>query len=266
MGLGNQKRKGLLLDSTLCIGCGACYQACKEINRLPATAKDFLEDDLSDKTFTVVKKAGGRFVRKLCMHCEEPTCASVCPVKALVKTELGPVIYKEDRCIGCRYCMQACPFGIPRHEWNAVRPYVRKCSLCADRIAAGLPTACSKVCPTGATRFGDRDDLIEEARSRMARSPGKYLERIYGLEEVGGTSVLLLSDAPFEGLGYRSNLPKHPLPLLTMNVLEKLPGLVLVGGILLGGIWWITNRRMEIQEASFKRNADEDRDQARHPE
>lgn len=254
---GTQKKKGMLLDCTLCIGCGACYQACKESNNLPKTVDGFLQDRLSENTYTAVNSIGGRFVRRLCMHCEVPTCASVCPVKALEKTDLGPVIYDENRCIGCRYCMQACPFSIPRYEWNALSPRIRKCILCKDRLAKGLPTACSQVCPTGATAFGDRESLIEEARSRIRRQPDKYLHHLYGFEEVGGTSVLVLSDVPFESLGYPKNLLKEPLPLLTWNVLEKIPGLVVLGSVLLGGIWWITDRRMKIQEASSKNDLEE---------
>ncbi len=239
--------KGLLLDVTRCIGCGACYEACKQRNGLPQTAAHFFEDRLSDRTYTVVKKRGGRFVRYLCMHCEVPTCVSVCPVAALEKTALGPVIYREERCIGCRYCMLACPFGIPKYEWTKTLPRIRKCDLCADRLAAGRPTACAEVCPTGATMFGDREALIEEARARLRAHPKKYVPRIYGLQEVGGTSVLILSDVPFERLGYRTDLLTEPLPLLTWQVLQKIPNFVIVGSILLGGIWWITNRRQEVR-------------------
>jgi formate dehydrogenase iron-sulfur subunit len=170
-------------------------------------------------------------------------------VVALEKTAAGPVIYHEDRCMGCRYCMQACPFSIPKYEWNEVLPRVRKCDMCADRVAAGLSTACAEVCPTGATKFGNHDELIEEARNRIRAHPEKYVNHIYGLEEVGGTSVLLLSDVPFGPLGYRTDLIKEPLPLLTWNALQKIPNFVVVGSVLLGGIWWITNRRVEVQRA-----------------
>ncbi|MBI3950455.1 MAG: 4Fe-4S dicluster domain-containing protein [Acidobacteria bacterium] len=244
----NQKKKGILFDSTLCIGCGACYEACKEKNHLPQT-NGFLKDELSDKTYTIVKKRSGRFVRQMCMHCENPTCASVCPVIALEKTAAGPVIYHEDRCMGCRYCMQACPFNVPKYEWSELQPRVRKCTMCYDRVTAGLPTACAEVCPTGATKFGNRDELIEEARSRIRAQPAHYVNHIYGVEEVGGTSVLLLSDVPIEQLGYRTDLSKVPLPMLTWNVLQKIPNFVAVGSVLLGGIWWITNRRIEVQRA-----------------
>ena len=255
-------KKGILFDSTLCIGCGACYQACKEKNDLPQTTDNYLGDKLSAKTYTVVNRRNGRFIRQMCMHCDTPTCASVCPVGALVKTSAGPVLYNEDKCMGCRYCMQACPFGVPRYEWDSALPRVRKCTLCSDRVAAGLATACATVCPTGATKFGDRDELIEEAKARIRANPDKYVDHIYGVEEVGGTSVLLLSDVSFESLGYRTDLSKEPLPLLTWNVLQEIPNLVSVGGVLMGGIWWITNRRNEVQRAAREEKLRKEREQS----
>lgn len=242
-------KKGLLFDVTRCVGCGACYQACKERNRLPQTTPEFLQDELSERTFTTVNNRQDRFVRRLCMHCEVPTCVSVCPVGALEKTPAGPVIYHEDRCMGCRYCMVACPFSIPRYEWSKVLPRVRKCDLCADRLKKGLPTACSEVCPTGATLFGEREQLVQIARDRLAANPATYNPRIYGLEEVGGTSVLLISDVPMESLGYPKDLMKEPLPLLTWKVLQKIPNFVIAGSALLGGIWWITGRRDKVKQA-----------------
>jgi formate dehydrogenase iron-sulfur subunit len=197
-----------------------------------ATTDNYLTDKLSANTYTVVSTRNNRFVRQM-MHCESPTCASVCPVGALVKTAGGPVVYDGDKCMGCRYCMQACPFSIPTYEWDSALPRVRKCTLCNDRVAAGLPTACAAVCPTGATKFGDRDALIEEAEARIRANPDKYVNHIYGVEEVGGTSVLLLSDVPFETLGYRTSLSKEPLPLLTWNVLQKIPNLVTVGSVVM---------------------------------
>ena len=150
----NPERKALLLDTTRCIGCGACSQACKERNRLPRTSDDVLTDKLSDRTFTVVNRQGSRFVRRLCMHCEVPSCVSACPVGAFRKTAAGPVVYDETRCMGCRYCMLACPFNVPKYEWGKTLPRVRKCDMCAERLAQGLATACATACPTGATKFG----------------------------------------------------------------------------------------------------------------
>lgn len=241
--------KGLLFDSTLCVGCGACYLACKERNHLPKTTSDFLKDDLSERTYSVVQKRNNRYIRRLCMHCKVPTCVSVCPVGALEKTSTGPVIYHEDRCIGCRYCMQACPFNIPRYEWSSALPLVRKCDMCADRQKAGLATACATVCPTKATTYGDRDALIQEARERLAAHPERYVNRIYGLEEVGGTSVLILAGVGMETLGYPDHVSHDPLPLLTWNVLQHIPNFVMFGAVLLGGVWWITNRRFEVETA-----------------
>ncbi len=255
-----ERKRAILFDATLCVGCGACYEACKEKNALARTSTDFLRDNLSADTYTVVNRRAGRYVRRMCMHCDEPTCASVCPVGALTKTPAGPVTYEADKCMGCRYCMMACPFQVPQYEWDdSVTPRVRKCDLCADRVAAGLATACATVCPTGATKFGYRDELIDEARARVRDDPGRYVPHVYGVEEVGGTSVLMLSDVPFERLGYRTDLTKEPLPLLTWRVLEKLPKVVSVGGALMGGVWWITRRRQEVAraEAESKRSKED---------
>ena len=237
---------GLLIDTTLCIGCGACALACAERNALPAPEAGRTDAELSDRALTVVQSRGGRFVRKLCMHCDEPTCASVCLVGAFRKTASGPVVYDESRCIGCRYCMQACPFSVPRYEWGEVLPRVRKCDLCAERLASGLPPACASACPTGATRFGERAALLGEARARIAANPGRYLPHVYGAEEAGGTSVLLLSDVPFGALGYPEDLPREALPALTWRVMSQVPRFAVTAGVFLAGVYWITNRREEV--------------------
>jgi formate dehydrogenase iron-sulfur subunit len=241
--------KALLYDATICIGCKQCEQACAAQNKLPYDDGIAAEEKQSEHKYTAVLTRGDHFMRRLCMNCEDPACASVCPVAALRKTAAGPVIYDADRCMGCRYCMVACPFGVPKYEWNKVLPKVRKCTMCPDRVAAGQQTACAEICPTGATKFGERDDLIAEAQQRIRENPGKYVNHIYGLKEVGGTSVLLLSSVPFEEFGYRADLSKDPLPILTYRVLSRIPDFVPLGGILLGGIWWITHRREEVAAA-----------------
>jgi len=237
---------GILNDLTKCQGCEACVYACKEINDLP-------RDDaskLSATTWTAIERTAGLNVRRQCMHCEEPACASVCPVGALQKTALGPVTYAEDRCIGCRYCMLACPFGVPTYEWSSNQPRVKKCIMCFDKaVSQGKQPACTQACPSGATVFGDRDALIVEARRRLAEEPERYVQHIYGLEEVGGTSVLYLSSVPFERLGFKTTLRHDPYPMLTWKVLSKLPNVVSIAGAGLFGIWWITKRRDEVARA-----------------
>lgn len=232
----------LLLDTTLCIGCGACSAACKEQNGLPLD----IEDRTTAYTYTTVEKMAGVNVRRMCMHCLHPTCVSVCPVGAMKKTPEGPVHYDAEKCIGCRYCIQACPFSVPRYEWTSNNPRVRKCRMCDERVAAGKTTACAEACPAGATLFGDRDEMLAEANKRIAADPAGYQPRVYGAEEAGGTSVFYVSKVPFDKLGFQTEMDATPMPVLTANVLEKIPGVVSVGATLLYGIYWITNRRMEL--------------------
>lgn len=238
--------KALLYDSTLCIDCKQCEQACAEQNNLPYDDTIAAEQYQSEHKFTAVLTRNDKFMRRLCMNCQEPACASVCPVGALQKTALGPVTYDGTKCMGCRYCMIACPFGVPKYEWDKLAPKVRKCTMCPDRIAAGKQTACAEICPTGATKFGDRDALLAEAQQRIHDNPDKYVNHVYGMTEVGGTSVFLLSSVPFETFGYHTDLSKDPLPMLTYRVLKNIPDFVPLAGMLLGGIWWITHRRDEV--------------------
>jgi formate dehydrogenase iron-sulfur subunit len=238
-------RKAMLIDITMCVGCNSCQDACKRENKLP----DGAETRLSPTAFTALEEHNGVTVRRLCQHCEAPTCASVCPVGAFTKTAEGPVIYDEAKCIGCRYCMQACPFQVPRYEWSSTYPRVRKCRFCYERVKNGQQTACAEACPTGATKFGSREELIREAFSRIQAEPGKYVNRIYGQGEVGGTSILYITSIPFEQLGFQTHLGTERLPELTMSALSKIPAVVTVGGAFLAGIYWITNRREEVRRA-----------------
>jgi formate dehydrogenase iron-sulfur subunit len=159
--------------------------------------------------------------------------------------------------------MQACPFQVPTYTWNETSPRVRKCIFCHERLAQGLPTACSEACPTGATIFGDRDELIAEAQKRLRENPDNYVNHIYGLQEAGGTSVLFLSAVPFEKLGFPTNLPNEPLPMLTWNALSKIPNIVAVGGTALYGLWWIINRRDEVGKLHARLKEMEDRENSR---
>ncbi len=248
-------KKAMLIDITMCVGCNSCQEACKKKNGLAEGE----EKSLSATAYTALNDYDGVFVRRMCQHCDQPTCASVCPVGAFTKLPEGPVLYDESKCIGCRYCMQACPFQVPRYEWQSTNPRVQKCRFCADRIVQGLQPACAEACPTGATKFGNRDDLVREAYERIKAEPGKYVDRVYGLEEVGGTSILYLTSVPFEQLGFKTELQKSAMPMLTWNALSKIPSVVSVGGVLLYGIWWITNRRTEVQRLQKELAAQEKR-------
>jgi formate dehydrogenase iron-sulfur subunit len=139
--------------------------------------------------------------------------------------------------------MLACPFGVPTYEWGSIWPKVNKCDLCADRVTLGQSTACAEACPTGATLFGEREELVREAHKRLAENPGVYFDHILGLEEVGGTCVLYLSPVPFDKIGFQSKLQVEPLPLLTYRALSKTPHIFVLGSTLLGGVYWITHRR-----------------------
>jgi formate dehydrogenase iron-sulfur subunit len=240
----------MLYDATICVGCNACTSACREWNgTTPETDARGLYDaptELSADTWTLIQLYQGEgeysFVKRQCMHCVDPACVSGCPVQALQKTAEGPVIYDPERCIGCRYCMYACPFHIPRFEWDEVIPLVAKCTFCYDRIAAGNGPACAERCPTGALTWGKRGDLAAEAEGRIEAEPRRYINYIYGKEDAGGTSVLYLSAVPFEKLGLE-NVGTEPVPDLsegTANIV--LPGILVGGPVALGLIRWISKR------------------------
>lgn len=246
---GNQA--AILNDLSKCIGCGACALACQEINDLPSQPKPA---KLTDTTWTFVENRGGVNIRRQCMHCVDPACVSVCPVTALQKTPEGPVIYDESRCMGCRYCMLACPFGVPTYEWGKALPRVQKCIMCFDkRVKEGKQPACTAACPTGATTFGTRDELIKEAERRIAANPGTYVDHIFGVKEAGGTNVLYISPVPFEQLGFAATITDTSYPKLTWAILKQIPSIVTIGGALMIGIYWVINRRMTVPHAEHER-------------
>jgi formate dehydrogenase iron-sulfur subunit len=134
--------------------------------------------------------------------------------------------------------MIACPFDVPRFEWDkGLTPVIGKCQFCAqERLFRGLPPACAEACPTGALKFGKRDDLLFEAKARLHARPDRYVDHVYGEHEVGGTSWLYLSDVPFERLGFKSGLPRRPLPSLTWDVVSWIPTVAAVLAGLLGSV------------------------------
>jgi formate dehydrogenase iron-sulfur subunit len=249
--------KAILYDATLCIGCKQCESACAQQNELPYDDKIAAEAIQSEHKYTVVLASNDKFMRRLCMHCNEPACASVCPVGAFHKTAAGPVVYDVFKCIGCRYCMVACAFAQPKYEWGKLNPRVRKCIMCPDRLKQGRMTACAEACPTGATKFGERDALVAEAKDRLRQNPDNYLPHIYGLTEVGGTSVLMLSSVAFEsyGLPDPAKLGETPMPDYTFRVLSKIPDFVPLWALVLGGVYWVTHRREAVALAEASGNS-----------
>lgn len=242
-------KAAILTDTTKCIGCSRCVIACKNVNHLSndEPRRWDRDDGLSARNWTsVVGRPVDKFVRKQCRHCQEPACASACPVAALHKTEIGAVIYDSSRCIGCRYCMMACPFGIPRYDWDEEVPYVRKCLLCYDRIKQGGQPGCTEACPTKATIFGDRDELLAEAHQRLHGNPGKYIKHVWGESEAGGTSVLYISDIDLTFLTYGEQLGDTPLPQHTRPAMEAVPYTFVGMGMAVAGIRWVIARRMKL--------------------
>jgi len=245
---------GLLIDTTLCRGCRACEAACTEQNQQPPPEKCgdrsvFGADrDLGPERYTVVNMKGDAahqvFVKRQCMHCLEPACASACLARALDKTPEGPVIYHPERCIGCRYCMVACPFEIPKFEYQSAAPYIRKCQFCFSRQKEGKQPACASVCPSGALKFGRREELLEEAKTRIYQNPDKYVHHVYGEHEAGGTSVLYLSSVPFESLGL-PDVGTRGYPELTRGALGTVPFVMTLWPPLLMGLYAFRNRKPE---------------------
>ena len=238
--------KGILYDSTLCIGCRACEGACAARWGLPYDDRIAAEEKISAHKLTAVETHGDHFSRRLCMNCAQPACASVCPVGAINKSALGPVVYDAGKCIGCRYCMLACPYQVPRYQWTKLAPYVKKCDFCSERVKAGNQPACTEACPVQGSIFGDRDELIAEAWNRI-RSDSSYVPRIYGLQEAGGGSVLFVSDVEFEKLGFKP-VPtgNQPVPTLTAAAMGDSPKVVIMGGTILSALYWITQRRRDV--------------------
>ncbi|MEW5993550.1 MAG: 4Fe-4S dicluster domain-containing protein [Candidatus Zixiibacteriota bacterium] len=242
--------KAILTDVTKCIGCLECVAACKTTYGLKMDVPKVWQknDGLSANNWTsVLQKETKHYVRKQCRHCLEPACVTACPVGALQKTPEGPVVYDSSKCLGCRYCMMSCPYGIPRYDWDQPVPYVRKCIMCYERIKQGQQPACTKACPTEATIFGDRNELLAEAHRRIKQDSGKYIDRVWGEHEIGGTSVLYISDIDLGFLAYQPTLGTESLPHTTATAMKLvIPTFFGMGGFMLG-LNWIIKRRMKLQ-------------------
>ena len=257
---------GVLVDLSLCEGCRACEEACNEQNGLPKPEVPFDEQEYPNgvkrhpdgSSFTVVStyddpaNPGEEVnVKTQCMHCLEPACASACPVGAFTRTREGAVIYDETVCMGCRYCVAACPFGTPHYEYeSALSPRVRKCVFCIERIREeGGQPACVEACPASATTFGKREDLLKVARRKVLDPEGGYVDHIYGEREAGGTSWLYISKVPFSALGFPMDVEMQPYLNLTKGALKAVPLVVVLGPAFLMGMNALAKRRDEGEPA-----------------
>ena len=254
-GLTGNELLGVLVDTTLCIGCRSCERACSEINNFPAPHLDDArvfekKRETSETLYTVVNRYTAQdgkeiFVKTQCMHCNYPGCASACLVKAMHKIEKGPVNW-ETNCLGCRYCMVACPFDIPKFEYNSPVPKIQKCNFCWEKkVKKGERPACVEICPTEVMFFGTRREVVEEAQRRIYQEPDKYYHQIYGENEVGGTSWVYIAAAPFEQLGFRTDLGTTPYPKLSKGFLTNIAVIDLVVPALLLGIGYAAKKKNE---------------------
>jgi Fe-S-cluster-containing dehydrogenase component len=255
-----EQAMGVLVDTTLCVGCRSCETACNETNGLPKPKVPFEDDDslfeqhrdTSPNAFTVVNKytldEGVEITRKQqCMHCLEPACSSACIIRAMEKQSNGAVTYRSDLCLGCRYCMVACPFDVPKFEYSKASPLIRKCTFCFARQEQGEQPGCVEACPQEALKFGKRSDLIEEAGKRIAGSPEAYVHHIYGQHEAGGTSWLYLAAARFEKLGL-PELGQKEYPELTSGAMGTVPAVLLIWPALLAGFRHFSHRKQEAHD------------------
>ena len=252
----------ILTDVTRCIGCEECVAACDRTHQTGPDAPFRWQGDpsgLSSTRWTTLAEAeNGRFVRLHCRHCLDPSCAAACPVGALERTPEGPVAYDPVICMGCRYCMVACPFGMTRYEWSSAAPRVRKCLLCYEKILGGEldQPACTAACPTGATIFGDRDELLAEARRRIDTEPDRYIDHMWGEHEVGGTTVLYISDVGLDQAGWPDTLGNDPRPVLARRVLHTVPYTFVGVAAAMYGVHWTFERRKKVADAESARGDD----------
>ncbi len=254
----NKEFVGVLVDTTMCIGCRSCEVACSVANDnfVPDVENDdaFRQyRDTSERQYTVVNRfeteKGEVFVKRQCMHCWQAACVSMCLVNAMHKNKEGPVTWDGDKCLGCRFCMVACPFDIPKAEYRSWNPRIMKCTMCYERLKDGKKPACVEACPTDALMFGQKRELMEIARHRVYSHPDKYVHHIYGENEAGGTGWLYLSAVAFEQIGFRVDLGTTPYPEYTKNFLVSVP-LVLFGvPALLLGLSELTDRKKEVRES-----------------
>lgn len=235
--------RGVLYDSSRCKGCRGCEYDCAEANGLPLPEpgkKIPPIRETSELKRSVVNEyqtsKGTVFVKKQCMHCSDPACVAACLTNAMHKTKAGPVVWDGNKCMGCRYCMVSCPFGIPKFEYHSANPKIQKCDMCINRLKAGEAPACASNCPNDALFYGTRRELIREAKKRIVENPSVYTDYIYGEQEAGGTCWLYLSPVRFDEIGMKTNIRKESYPALTKGFLYSVPTIFVLFPALLTGI------------------------------
>ena len=268
-GEASEEAVGVLIDVTRCTGCQTCALACKAANDMPRP--DVVPTKLSSEALTFVDSqpqsdGSTDYVKRQCMHCVHPGCVSACTVGALRKTALGPVVYDSSKCIGCRYCQYACPFGVPTYEWDNVLGLIQKCQMCYSRLVEGEKPACVASCPNGALRFGKRSELLAQAKAQIASTPDRYIDHIYGEHEVGGTSMLYLSDVPFAQLGFPT-LADRAVSANAETVMQLTPAVAAAVATVATGLHLIFRRRQQIlagQKTEFQVLHTQGRSQDQH--
>jgi formate dehydrogenase iron-sulfur subunit len=259
---GSARSFAILTDVTRCTGCEACVEACKQANHLEASDVPWRwQDDASalsaTRWTTIHHTAEGRSVRDQCRHCLDPACVAACPVGALHPTPEGAVAYDPTICLGCRYCILACPFRAVRFDYGSPDPEVARCTLCRPAILAGERTepACTAACPNGATVFGERQALIAEAHRRIAADPHRYIDHVWGEHDLGGTSVLYISDVDLAAFGWPEHAPDEPAAHLTRAIMHTVPITFLGMCAGLAGVSWIIRRRQRLARESNRESS-----------
>jgi len=252
----------ILHDATLCEGCQECEFACAAANGLPTPSDDDYPDTeivrkLNTDRYTVVNahetSVGEVYVKQQCRHCAQPACASACLTAAMKKHEEGPITWDGDKCMGCRFCMLSCPFDMPKFEYGSNNPEIVKCQMCFSKIKEGELPACVENCPAEALYFGKRSDVIKEAHRRILEEPDLYVDHVYGEFEAGGTSWLNLSPAPFEELGFKTDIDDKPYPELTKGFLYSVPSVFVLWPALLLGLRQATGgEARKVEEEVFE--------------
>ncbi len=263
---------GVLVDVNRCVGCRSCEAACNKEQGLPEPSKPFTDFSVFDEAhhgahaeikrrtdetrYTVVNKYDvpeldhPLFRKSQCNHCLEPACLTSCFVNAYTKTPEGAVIYNENVCVGCRTCMIACPFYVPAFKYSsAFKPQIMKCIFCYDtRLKEGRPPACVEACPQEALVFGKRHDLLDFGRKRIANSPDKYVNHIYGETEAGGTAWLYLSPVEFHEVGFDTHIPHEPIINFVRDFLSMVPMVLTIWPALFAGFHLLATRKDDKEE------------------